>query len=261
MRSHHLRAAAGGNSGGGWEILMVTQGKSNHSSGWNVFGNTGNSGFRTATASSTGASSRTAINQGSGLYDAFFNKTGITKIALADWHKGGTHGLDPTSDFNRYIVYDLVATTTKTMYDTILDLDTYNLNNSNWAGSPGDSMFGADSVDNFVAGNYESGNMSANSGHYSAVNNIGTPDKFVIWGINRDSDNDTQVLCAYGGNLQSGKSDSWRGSTPAQTFFSYWGNDWHSNSVDQTISRSSQTQPGFIGSGISSSDYIYLLAS
>ena len=86
--------------------------------------------------------------------------------------------------------------------------------------------------------------MSSHSNnYYCTANNI--PDKFVIWGINRDSDNDTQVLCAYSGNLQSGKADSWRGGTPAQTFFSYWGNDWHSDSTYQTISGSSQTQPGF----------------
>ena len=260
MTVHHRLRAASGGSGGGWEILMVTQGKSNHNSySSNAFGNTGSMSFRTISASSTGASNRTALNQGVGLYDAFFNKTGITKIALADWHKGGS-GLDPTQDFNRYVVYDLVASTTKTIYDTILDLDTYNLNNSNWAGSPGDSMFGADSVDNFVAGNYESGNVSATSGNYTGHNG-NYPDKFVIWGINRDSDNDTQVLCAYYGNLETGKGDSWRGNTPAQTFFSYWGNDWHSDSTGQTISKSSQTAPGFVGTGINQADYIYLLAS
>ena len=102
---HRLRAAAGNSGGGGgWEILMSTQGKSYHSNGSNDFANTGLSSFRTATASSTNASSRTGLNGGVGLYDAFFNKTGITKIALADWHKGGSHtGLDPTSDFHRYI--------------------------------------------------------------------------------------------------------------------------------------------------------------
>jgi len=259
MRSHHLRAAGG--SGGGWEILMATRTKNHQSGNTAAYGYTGSSAFRSINGSytSTDADSRTAVGDGLGLYYAFFNKTGITKIALADTHGGGS-GLDPTSNFTNYIVYDLVATTTKTIYQTILDLDTYNLNNTNWAAN--DSLFGADSVDNFVAGNYESGNMSANSGHYTAANNIGTPDKFVIWGINRDSDNDTQVLCAYGGNLQSGKSDSWRGNTPSQTFWSYWGNDWHSNSQSQTISQSSQTNPGYVGSslGISDPTIIYLLA-
>ena len=101
--------------------------------------------------------------------------------------------------------------------------------------------------------------MSADSGHYKDNTQNQTPTKFVIWGVNRDSDNDTQVLCAYYGNLQSGKADSWRGSNPRETFWSYWGNDWHSNSQQQTISRGSQTQPGTCGNG--GTTPIYLLAS
>lgn len=261
MRSHHLRAAAGNSGGGGWEILMATVSKNNTNGNSASYGYAGSSAFRgTSVYNNSNASTRTAVGDGLGLYDAFFNKIGITKIALADTHGGGT-SLDPTSNFTNYIVYDLVATTTKTIYNTLLDLDTYNLNNSNWAGSPGDSMFGADSVDNFVAGNYESGNMSSHSSTYTDQNGY-TPDKFAIWGINRDSDNDTQTLCSYYGNLQSGKGDSWRGNYPAQSFWSYWGNDWHSNSQSQTISQSSQTNPGYIdsGVGITHPTVIYLLA-
>ncbi len=259
MRSHYLRAGAGGGEDG-WEILMATRVKTHQNGNTAAYGYTGSSAFRSISGSysSTDADSRTTATGGLGLYYAFFNKTGITKIALADTHGGGS-GLEPTTNFSKYIVYDLVATTTKTIYNTLLDLDTYNINNYNWAGQ--DGPFGADSVDNFVAGNYESGNMSANSGHYYASDG-NTPDKFVIWGINRDSDNDTQTLCAYSGNLQSGKSDSWRGNTPAQTFWSYWGNDWHSNSQSQTISQGKQTDPGYNGnaSGVSDPTIMYLLA-
>ena len=251
-----FRAGAGG---GGWEILMATNAKANHSNNQQQFAYTGNNNFRSATESGTGANGRTAIGDGTGLYSAFFNKTGITQIALASDHTGGT-GMNPTANFSKYIVYDLVSATTKTMYNIILDLDTYNINNAQWQNN--DSVFGANSVENFVAGNYHSGTMSADSGDYKDNTQNQTPTKFVIWGINRDSDNDTQVLCSYYGNLQNGKSDSWRGSSPRETFWSYWGNDWHSNSQQQTISRGSQTQPGFNGNGVgSNSNIIYLLAS
>ena len=88
------------------------------------------------------------------------------------------------------------------------------------------------------------------------------PDKFVIWGINHASDNDTQVLAAYSGNLASGKADSWRGNNPAETYWSYWGNDWHSSSSGQTISVGKQTDPG-IATNIDSPFYtgpVYLIA-
>ena len=78
---HRLRAAAGsGVGGGGWEILMSTQGKSNHSSGSNVFANTGLSTFRTATASSTYATNRTAVGDGVGLYNAFLIRQASQKL-------------------------------------------------------------------------------------------------------------------------------------------------------------------------------------
>ena len=250
-----FRAGAGGS--GGWEILMATNNNKNSTGNQNIFGWTQSSNFRTATESNTGASGRTAVGDGIGLYKAFFDKTGITQIALANDHKGGT-GVNPTTDFNRYIVYDLVSATTKNIYNIILDLDTYNINNSPWNNN--DSVFGANAVENFVAGNYHSGTMSADSGHFKDTTQNQTPTKFVIWGVNRDSDNDTQVLCSYYGNLQNGKGDSWRGSSPRETFWSYWGNDWHTNTQTRTISRDKQTDPGTCGSGTTGS-FIYLLAS
>ena len=251
-----FRAGAGG---GGWEILMATLSKSTYGGALQKFGYTGNNQFKSITESGTGANGRTGVGDGDGLYSAFFNKTGITQIALVNDHKGGT-GVNPTADFNRYIVYDLVSTTTKTMYNIINDLDTYNKNNAGWHRD--DTVFGANSVENFVAGNYHSGTMSADSGHFKDTTRNQTPTKFVIWGVNRDSDNDTQVLCSYYGNLQSGKADSWRGSNPQETFWSYWGNDWHSNSQTQTISEGSQTSPGWNGGGVTGTPaMVYLLAA
>lgn len=251
-----FRAGAGG---GGWEILMATLSKSTYGGALQKFGYQGNNQFRSITESSTGANGRTAVGDGDGLYSAFFNKTGITQIALANDHKGGT-GVNPTTDFNRYIVYDLVSATTKSVYNILLDLDTYNLNNPGWHNN--DSVFGANAVENFVAGDYHSGTMSADSGHFKDTTQNQTPTKFVFWGVNRDSDNDTQALCAYYGNLQSGKQDSWRGNNPRETFWSYWGNDWHTNTQGRTISKDSQTSPGWNGGGvINNSTHVYLLGS
>ena len=145
-----------------------------------------------------------------------------------------------------------------------MSTSTYNINNSSWANN--DTVFGSNSVDNFTAGNAVSGTVSSHSGHFQSSAGS-TPSNFCIWGINRDSDNDTQVLCAYSGNLTSGKSDAWRGDNPSQSFFSYWGNDWHSNTQTQTISGSSQTAPGFnndstvlSSTGGSTTKILYMLA-
>ena len=253
-----LLGASGAAGADGWEIIMATNLHKSTSGNNSYYGYTGNSNFKSITESSTGANNRTAVGDGVGLYSAFFNMTGITKMALASNHKGGA-GLDPSVKFNEYIIYDLVSTTSSTLYSTINSLDTYNINASNWAGQD-DSSYYNNSVTTFVAGDYESGNMSSHSNNYR-TNNSQIPDKFVIWGINYDSDNDAQVLCAYHGTLApgNGKGDSWRGSSPQHTFWSYWGNDWYSDTRNHTISRSTQTQPGLCGSGATGS-YIYLLA-
>jgi hypothetical protein len=79
-------------------------------------------------------------------------------------------------------------------------------------------------------------------------------------GINRDGDNDIQALCSYSGNLLSGKGDSWRNNSPAETFWSYWGNDFHTNSQQQRPGREKGTNPG-IGDGVASyTGPVYLLA-
>lgn len=264
--------SGGSGSASGWQILMMTD-RNKAESNWNSstsegvnrstrMGNTGTSTWTTITASSTGANTRTGHGDGDGLYDAFFNQYSISKVALCCGTLSGD--LEP-GNFARYIVYDLVATTPsdKSMYDIIKDLDTYNRTQSQWQNN--DTVFGSDSVTNFVAGTAKSGSRSATSGHFLAQGGS-SPDSFCIWGVNRDSDNDTQVLCAYSGNLQSGKSDSWRGSNPSQSFWSYWGNDWHSNTQTQTISSGKQSEPGMNNDGTAynsaggANTAIYLLA-
>lgn len=243
----------------GWEIIMRTSGKKNQQGNTSTnssFGYPGSNNFRSITASSTGASSRTSFGDAVGLYDAFFNKTGITKIALVS---GNGNNIDMTSH-SQYIIYDLVESSgSESLYDIIKRLDEYNRVNASWGNN--DSLFGASSVINFTAGtNGYSGTRSSyvSSGIRDEAGAI--PEKFCIWGINRDSDNDTQVLCAYSGNLASGKGDQWRGGQPKQSFWSYWGNDWHSNSVSLTIGSSQQSTPGIGDSVTTYTGDIYLMA-
>ena len=96
--------------------------------------------------------------------------------------------------------------------------------------------------------------LSQNNTTHIDTNNY--PRFFCFWGINLASDHDTQVCCAYGSGSNSGwnaigrpdnmdslatqsvatKDDSWRNSDPIWTFWSLWGNDWHTNSQLQNIS-------------------------
>ena len=241
-----------GISGASWEILMSTGGfmGASWASGTNTaFGSPGSASFKSATATTTGASGRTAFGDGYGLYNAFFTKTNITRIAIVD---GSGNIQDPTAH-GRYVLYDLVSggTGSETIYEIIDRLDTYNLNNANWAGN--DNSFQSPSVTNFTAGStgYSGTLATLANGNPARAGNItthtnGSADFFCIWGVNNDSDNDTQVLCAYSGSLAvgNGKSDSWRGTSPLHTAWSYWGNDWHSDTRTQTISKGVQTTPG-----------------
>ena len=108
-----------------------------------------------------------------------------------------------------------------------------------------------------------SGLLSASAGKMRNVGSSGGsidtndyPRFFCLWGINVDNDHDTQVCCAFGGGASSGwnaigrsdhmsslatqssalKGDAFRGVAPAYTFWSLWGNDWHSDSQKQNIS-------------------------
>jgi hypothetical protein len=160
---------------------------------------------------------------------------------------------------SQWIIYDLVESTgSESLHDIIDRLDEYNQNNASW--SANDSLFGASSVINFTAGTngYSGTSVNVSTGIRDETGAI--PERFCIWGINRDSDNDTQVLCAYSGNLQTGKQDQWRGGQPKQSFWSYWGNDWHASSLTQTLSVGTQSSPG-IGTSVNSyTGDIYLMA-
>ena len=165
----------------------------------------------TITESGTGADGRTGVGDGEGIYSGFFNTTGITKVALVHGHDGGST-ITPGSGgaWTRYVVYDLVESTgTETLYEILKRLDTYNKNNPSWAGNTGDGCFNANSATCFVSGDYTSGCLSEDSGHFKVSTCTScSPNKFAIRGVNEDSDNDTQALVAYWGCLStsSGKS-------------------------------------------------------
>lgn len=245
-----------------WRIIMHTNSsKSNYgSNNQNMnnaapFGNYGTSAWNSITASSTGANTRTNFGDGVGLYDAYFTMNVITKFAIVD----GTGDLvDVTTHTNRR-VYTLYNTCTTNINAILQNIDS-RMKSNVWANN--DNIFGSNSSVDPVAGSATSGYLSdsgASSGFLDNTNAV--PSSFAIWGINRDSDNDTQVLCAYSGNLTSGKGDAWRGANPHTTLWSYWGNDFHSNSAAQTISASTQSNAGLADSVANSTTTdVYLLA-
>jgi hypothetical protein len=236
----------------GWNILMMYTGKKVASSTWigaglntlrTSMGSPGTSTFMTMTAASTGANGRTALGQGQGLYNAFFTQTGITKVALVD---GSGSSLDPTSHTN-YLIYDLVESTGSESIDAILKrLDIYQRDAAQFQNN--DTVWPNASVLNHTAGtNGYSGLLSASGGTaFKAFSRVGVdqgiPGRFCVMGINRDSDNDIQALCAFSGNLQSGKGD-----------------DFHTDSRFRRIGNQLQSAPGVATQCTHTGD-VYLLA-
>lgn len=248
----------------GWQIQMQVTGKKTALSAGarqTNLGSPGSATFPTITATSTNAGSKTSFASGEGLYSAFFNQTGITKVAFVD---GTGNSLDPTTHTN-YLVYDLVESTgAESFYAILKRLDEYQRTATAFQNN--DTVWGGNSVLNHTAG--YSGTLSASGGTGFKTTTSGMtggvaqiPDRFVVMGINRESDNDIQALAAYWGNLSttSGKADSWRGQDPFQTFWSYWGNDFHTSSSTQRIGNSTQTAPGVATSATWTGE-VYLMA-
>jgi len=253
-------------SGSEWEILLRYNGKKVTSPSWTPsllrtnIGDPGTTLFRSASITSTTASSRTTFGDSQGLYPAFFNKTGITRIAFVD---GTSNSTDPTTHTN-YLIYNLVESTAAESIYNILDrLDRFQQTASNFTNN--DSIVWTASSARFHSAglNGYSGLLVASGGTAFRTNTTpaAVPTRFVIMGINLDSDNDIQALCAFTGTLAvgSGKGDLWRGENPSQTFWSYWGNDFHSNSQTQRIGNSLQTTTG-VSTGASYTGSVYLLA-
>jgi hypothetical protein len=212
----------------------------------------------TSGATSTNAVTRTKIGDGQGVYSAFFNQTNITKVALID----GSGTLVPTTNTN-YLVYDLIESTgTESFYGILKRLDEYQRTATLFQNN--DTVWGTSSVRFHTAGlSGFSGLLVATGGTAFKDNSTPTkyPDKFVVMGINREGDNDIQALCAFWGNLgaTSGKGDAWRNQNPLETFWSYWGNDFHSSSQVQRIGNSLQSAPG-VALNASWTGDVYLVA-
>jgi hypothetical protein len=253
-------------SASGWEILLRYNGKKITSANWTSsllrtnIGNPGTTLFRSASLTSTTASSRTTFGDSQGLYPAFFNKTGITRIAFVD---GTSNSTDPTTHTN-YLIYNLVESTAAESIYNILDrLDRFQQTASNFTNN--DSIVWTASSARFHSAglNGYSGLLVASGGTDFRTNTTpaAVPTRFVIMGINLDNDNDIQALCAFTGTLAvgNGKGDSWRLENPLQTFWSYWGNDFHSNSQTQRIGSSLQSTPG-VPTGAAYTGSVYLLA-
>jgi len=245
----------------GWQIQIHTASRKETYSTWPSsarlarFASPGTSSFPSATTTSTGANARTTFGAGEGVYDAFFNQTGITKVAFVD---GSSSSLDPTAH-NNYLIFDLIESTgNESFYAILKRIDNYLATASPIQNN--DTVFGSASVLNITAGtNGYSGTLASSGGTGFVTNSNVTPTKFAVWGLNRDSDNDVQAMAAYSGDLNSGKGDAWRRDDPLETFWSYWGNDFHSNSQTQRIGSSFQTTPG-VPTGASWTGNVYLLA-
>jgi hypothetical protein len=249
-----------------WEILLRYNGKKVTAASWTAsllrtnIGNPGTTLFRSASITSTTASSRTTFGDSQGLYPAFFNKTGISRIAFVD---GTSNSTDPTTHTN-YLIYDLVQTSgTESIYGILDRLDKFQQTASNFANN--DSLVWTGSSTRFHSAgiNGYSGLLVASGGTSFRTNTTPAsyPTRFVVMGINLESDNDIQALCAFTGSLSatSGKGDAWRNDNPLQTFWSYWGNDFHTNSQTQRIGSSLQTTPG-VPTGATYTGSVYLLA-
>lgn len=219
-------------------------------------GSPGTPVFMTMDSGSTSAGTRTVIGNAQGLYSAFFTQTNITKIALVD---GTSTSTNPAAHTN-YLVYDLVESSgTESINDILKRLDIYQRDAPSF--HQNDSVWGSPSVRNHTAGlDGYSGLLSASGGTAFLSNNGTVPGRFCVMGINRDSDNDIQALCAFSGNLATGKGDSWRGQNPAQTFWSYWGHDFYRDSKNiERIGATLQSAPG-IATGCTYTGEVYLLA-
>ena len=251
---------------GGWSILLKTTGvKPQTSEMGNFHGLLAHTNFKQMTVSTAGG--RNSFGSADGFYEGFFTTKNITKLALVD---GTSTSLTDLTSNTNYIIYNLVESSgTETMFQILDRLDTYAINN-NMANTDASGGFTSPSVINFTAGtNGYSGLYSARSSETAfGVTSKTFPDKICVWGINIDSDDDVQVFAAYWGDLKSGKGDGWRFLTPNETLWSLWGNDWHNETKNRTISALSnppnhhtsiQTSPGINAAVSTYTGAVYLL--
>jgi len=238
---------------GPWFIMMATnQSKSsqvnNQSFGW-----IGGSQFANATINNTSAVNRQTFGQGTGVYHSYFSVRNFNYYALVSGN--GNHG--SISSHSYYVGWQATSypSGSQSMWQILRNIDIAN-NQGNRGGqnynqgNPGSGIIGSAHP---TTGNRYTGstNYRCNNGNYA--------NKLVVWGINHASDDDTQVLCGYDGNLSNGKMDSWRGSNPPQTMWSIWGDDYHYNSPSQRISNGGQGGGGWCNGASRPQELVYLM--
>jgi hypothetical protein len=254
------RGKAGGKS---WSVLVHTSAALGAAPLGATFASHGTSSFLTATPASSGADTRAAFGDGAGVYGGFFNTTNITKFALVN----GTGSLQDPASNTKYAIYDALdaGTGTESIYDVLSRIGGALVTNSYLGVSShqnafGDALVQTNRTTEITGNNAYSALVSSSSGVGGWGNSGATvPDKFVVYGESFASDHDWQTLCAFSSTLaaNSGKADAWRGSSPSQTYWTFGGGDFNSNSEVQNIAGANMTT----GAGVpSSATPVYLLA-
>ena len=195
---------------------------------------------------------------GNNIYASFDNYKGAVQMCLA------TESLTNTNA-NAFVAYNLVM-------DTDWNTKNYSLKyvlqkNRDYLASLGtnisnnDSIFNTPSTFNITShysGNRYSGNLQLNRSQPDGQ----SLNYLFIYGISYTSDNDTSVLAfcnalGYSNNW----GDQWRGYDQLGTKWSYWNNDFHSNSSIQNLGVSQQKYSGYINQefGINNSTNAWIL--
>ena len=252
-----------GLGGKSWSVLVHTSAALGSAGLGGSFANHGTSSFLASTPANTGAATRAAFGDGTGVYGGFFNTTNITKFALVN----GTGSLQDPASNSKYIIYDALdaGTGTESIYDVLSRIGGA-LRNNNYLGSAshnttnGDALVQTNSTTEITGNNAYSALVSSSSGGTGWGNSGGAlPDKFVVYGESFASDHDWQALCAFSGTLasNSGKADSWRGANPSQTYWTFGGGDFNAISATQNIAGGNMTT----GTGVPfTATPVYLLA-
>ena len=238
---------------GPWYIIMATNQSKSSNLNNNSFGWIGGSQFGSASIDNTGARNRTTFGQGTGLYHGYFSVRNFNYYGLVRGNGNHTN----ISSHSYYVGWQATSypSGSQGMYQILRSIDVANSQNNRAGrnynqGNPATGIIGGNAP--------PTGNRYTGSGNYRC-NNGANANKFVIWGINHDSDDDSQALCAYDGNLANGKMDSWRGSNPPQTMWSVWGDDYHSNSQGQRISSGGQGGGGWCNGASRPQELVYLI--
>ena len=238
---------------GDWFILMATNQAKNTNLNNQSFGWIGGSQFGNASIDNTGARNRTTFGQGTGLYHPYFSVRNFNYYALCSGN--GNHS--NISSHNYYVGWQATSypSGSQSMYQILRGIDVANSQGNRAGqnynqGNPGTGIVGS--------GHPTTGNRYTGSGNYRC-NNGANANKFMVWGINHDSDDDSQALVAYDGNLSNGKMDAWRGTNPPQTMWSVWGDDFHSNSQGQRMSNSGQGGGGWTNGASRPQELVYLM--